>query len=349
MSTIPELVRKAWSHWDDAAVLTEAGVELHERNRLETAREVLARAVELDADNGEAWEHYAYTYLRDLQPEKGLEILRGAAEKTGSESLQLTLAAFTSDNDERKRLMEGLEASDDPNVQAGLASIRSRFGDKDALDQIRTLQREHSDHADIRMSLLWNFLTRKASGQSDFDVREEAVPLADAAIAAKPARIMGYWMRNQLWTAQKDWNALRDSAQETLAQFPDDETAMYLLGRAHRELGENTRAADALSRAIGMKASYAGARVELAKVFEAQDKPERAEQVLREAIVANPRFNGSPLSLAAFLGRQERWEESDSLAVETWNKMADWEKQRVKMQPDIAAIFERESVKSSLA
>ena len=34
MSTIPELVRRAWSHWDDAALLTLTGVELHERNRL---------------------------------------------------------------------------------------------------------------------------------------------------------------------------------------------------------------------------------------------------------------------------------------------------------------------------
>ena len=134
-----------------------------------------------------------------------------------------------------------------------------------------------------------------------------------------------------------------------MGQFPDEETAMCLLGQAHRELGNRDDAVECFSRAVGMKPNYVGARTELARLYEQEGNLDRAERILREAVKANPRYLGASIDLAALLARAERWDEAETILLDTWNRMQPWEQGRARMQPAVAALLERDNVKAALA
>ncbi|MHC4135699.1 MAG: tetratricopeptide repeat protein [Planctomycetota bacterium] len=349
MPTIADLVRAAYSHWDDAAVLARTGRELHDRNRLDRAQEVLARALELDASDPDTWAHLGYACLRGYQPDKGFEVLREGVERTGSDQLRATLAGFTSDEEERKSLLAQLADSDEPGVRAATASVRLWGGDEGAFDELRRLQDEHPDDSHVRQTWLWTLLNARHRGMArDIDLREAAVPLTDKKIEERPDRISGHWMKAQLLLAEQDWNALLAATGAALERFPDEETMMFLRGRAFKEKGDQDRAAECFARAIGMKPSFAGARAELGKVYEAQGKLALAESVFREIPRVNPDYAGGPVSLALFLARRERWDEAESQLLETWSRLQPWQKTRLKEQPDAAPLLERERVKAVL-
>jgi tetratricopeptide (TPR) repeat protein len=349
MPTIAELVREAYSHWDDAAVLTRAGRELHDRNRLDLAQEVLARALDIDASDPDTWAYLGYAHLRSFQPDKGFEILREGAERTGSDRLRATLAGFTPDEEERKSLLEKVAESDAPAVRAAAASVRLWCGEADALHDVRRVHDEHPDDPHVRQTWFWTLLNARHRGLAkDLDLREVGVPLAERKIDEDPDRISGYWMKAQLLLAEKDWDAVLAATEAALARFPDEETMMFLHGQALKEKGEQDRAAECFARAIGMKPSFAGARAELGKIYEAQGKLAQAEGIFREIPRANPDYAGGPVSLALYLARRERWDEAESLLLETWSRLHPWQKARLKEQADAAPLLERERVKAVL-
>jgi len=349
MAKVTDVVREAWSHWDDAAVLARTGRELHDRNRLDLAREVLGRALELDASDDEAWAHLAYAEMRDYMPEQGFATLRRGIERTGSPHLKATLAGFTPDAAERERLQAELAASDDPAVRAALLASRLWAGDRAAFAELRAVYEAHPDDARVRDHWLWIlFASGGRPGGEPLDLEREGIPAVDAKIAADPERVSGPWMKAQLLHTARAWEALLGATEAALERFPDDETIMFLRARAWHELGDLDRAALCFARAVGMKPSYAGARAELARVCEAQGKPDLAEEVLREAVRANPGYAGGPVALALFLGRQGRWDEAETLFLEHWQGLAPWQQARVKQQPGSAPLLERERIRAAL-
>lgn len=349
MPMIADLVKQAYSHWDDSEALARTGEELHDRNRLDLSREVLSRALELDASNTKAWSYLSYTYLRGFMPDKGLETLRAGVDRTDSDELRATLASFTTDDDERKALHERLEKSDDPAIRASLASARLWAGDQGAFADLQRLFESNPDHARIRETWLWVvFASAGRPGGEELDLVGDAIPVVDRKIAEDPDRINGHWMKAQMLHQAQRWDLLLDATAAALERFPDEETIMYLRGRALVETGDTDRAAECFARAIGMKPSYVGARTELGKVYEAQGKPALAEETFRDSLRANPDFAGGPVSLALFLGRQERWDEAETLFLENWAKLAPWQRQRISQQPDAKAMLERERVKEAI-
>jgi tetratricopeptide (TPR) repeat protein len=347
MPTIADLVREAYSRWNDAKTLSRAGSELHDRNRLDLARDVLERALELEPGDVDAWAHLAFAYMRGFEPKKGFDTLRKGIERTGSDALRATLAGFTPDQGEKARLLEEIAGSDDPAVRASAASVRYSSGEVSAFDELRRIAQEHEDHADVRETWLWGVLQAGWRGATDVDVRA-AVPLADRAIAERPDRILGHWMKTQLLVAAKDWAGARAAADAALERFPDEETMMYVRGRSFRETGDLDRAAECFARAIGMKPSFAGARAELGKIHEAQERFDLAEEVFREIPRANPRYAGGAVSLALFLGRRGRWEEAETVFLDAWKRLQPWQQARLKQQPDVAALLARPRVKSAV-
>lgn len=121
---------------------------------------------------------------------------------------------------------------------------------------------------------------------------------------------------------------------------------MFVRGRAFKEKGEPDRAIACFARAIGMKPSFAGARTELGKVYEALGKLDLAEEVFREIPRANPAYAGGAVSLALFLGRRGRWDEAESVFLDAWGKLQPWQQARLKQQPDNAELLARPRVKS---
>ena len=349
MMLIEELVKRAYANWDDAGILFETGRELHDRNRLGFAREVLARALELGVTDPDAWAYHAFAHLRGFMPDKGVEILREGIEKTDSQVLRGTLASFTSDEEERAALRVKMKESDDPAVLADLASARLWAGDENAFADLRELREQHRDNARIRETWLWiMFAAGGRPGGEEVDLMKEAIPVTDEKLADEPGRISGHWMKAQLLMLAKEWDALLQATQVALEEFPDEETMMHLRGRAFREKGDLEHAALCQARAIGMKPSFVGARIELGKCYEGLDRVDLAEEVFREIPGANPEYAAGPISLALFLGRQQRWEEAERIAIETWPRMEGWQRSRLTHQPDVKELFEREKVKAAI-
>ncbi|MFI5401358.1 MAG: tetratricopeptide repeat protein [Planctomycetota bacterium] len=349
MATIAELVRDAYSHWDDAETLSRAGRELHDRNRLDIARDVLERAVELDPGDVDAWAHLAFAQMRGFMPEKGFETFRRAIERTGSDFLRATFAGVTQDKAEQARLLEEVAGNDDPAVRMSAAAVRHGMGDAAAFAGMQRLAEEHPDDAEVRETWLWSIMNaRWRGGAKEVDIRAEAVPLADRSIEEHPDRILGYWLKAHLLVAAQDWDGARAAAEEALARFPDEETMMFVRGRAFKETRDLDRAAHCFARAIGMKHSFAGARTELGKVYEEQGMHDLAEEVFREIQRANPEYAGGAVSVALFLGRQQRWEEAESVFLEAWARLKPWQQARMKQQPEVAALLARPRVKSAV-
>jgi len=345
MATIAELVREAYSHWNDAGILSRAGRELHDRNRLDLSREVLERALELKPGDTDAWAHLAFAYMRGFQPKRGFDVFRRGIDRTGSDLLRATFAAFTPDKEEQARLLQEAAGNDAPAVRASVASVRHSAGDAAAFDEVRRLAREHPDDADVRETWLWAVLNARWRGAKNVDARAE-VPLAERMIGERPDAVNGYWMKANLQAAAQDWAGVLATTADALARFPDEESMMSLRGRAFKETGDLDRAGQCFARAIGMKPSFAGARTELGKVHEARGRFDLAEELFREIPRANPQYAGGAVSLALFLGRRERWDEAESVFLEAWGRLQPWQQARLKQQPDAAALLSRPRVQS---
>jgi len=349
MPTIPELVREAWSHWDDARVLSRTGRELHDRNRLDLARAVLAHAVELDETDAEAWAHLAYAHLRAMRDGEARDILRRGIERSGSHRLHGALASFTEDAEEKERALATVDESPDAGARAAAASIRFTDGDDRSFDVLRRLHEQHPDDGHVRETWLWTLLGARDRAPEGFDAHRTAVELCDRAIAEDPGRVFPYWIKAESLFAARDWDGLLASTQAALAHCPDEETQMFLRGRAWKEKGEPERAAACFARAIGMKPSYAGARVQLGRTLEELGRLDEAEEVFREIGAANPGYAAGPVSLALFLGRRERWDEAEAAFLAAWAKLPGWMHGHLERQPEIAAMLERPRVKAAVA
>jgi tetratricopeptide (TPR) repeat protein len=348
MTTIPDLVREAYSHWDDPEVLARTGRELHDRNRLPISREILARAIELrPKDDLDSWAYLAFAHYRDLDTNGGNETFRRAIAATNHDEMRSALANFTNDEEERARLRKEFEDNHTPPIEADRIAHRFYGGEKEALDELKALHQQHPDVEDVRDSLLWTFMSGKWQGLlADTDLREVAIPLVNEKIAADPARISGWWMKLQMLVAEKDWDAVLDATAEALKRFPDEETVMQFRGRALKEKGDLDRAIVWLNRAIGAKPSFVGARIDLGKIYEEKDEIELAEEIFREIPIANPDYPAGPASLALFLARQERWDEAEKLIIEIWGNLPKWSQASLRNQPDAKPLLEREAVKA---
>ncbi|MDH3592369.1 MAG: tetratricopeptide repeat protein [Planctomycetota bacterium] len=348
MPTIDQLLQAAYSHWNDAGPLGKAGRELHDRNRLDHARTILERAVELDPSDVESWTNLAFVHLRGFAPDEGLKTLRRGIAATDSDVVRSALQNFTADPEEKATLKEQLASSPIPSIRAEILWNRIFAGEAEALDDARRLARDHADDPDTRHNLCWLFLDAKQRGL-DVDLKAEGLPLADRRIAEEPDRIFGHWIKVQMLIAEKDWDGVIAATDASLARHPDDETQMHLRGRAYREKGDYDHAVAWLSRAIGAKPSFAGARADLAKTYEAQDKVDLAEGVVREIPTANPSYPGRDLPLAFFLARRERWAEAESVFLESWGRFSAGQRARLRNLPDAVQILARPAVQAALA
>ena len=350
MRTIESLSSEAHDHWDDARALFPVGRELHDRNRLPAARTVLERCIELDpSGEPDAYAYLSYAWYRDSNAPKGDETLRRGIEATGSDDLRSTLSNFTSDPEEGKALRESIAGSEVPTIQAALLA-QEFYSSKEpatALEAVMAHAAEHADVMDIQENLMWTLISAKGRKLVEgLDLHEVAVPLADRKIAADPDEVFGYWMKSQMMIQEEDWSGLLATTEAALARFPDDETMMQFRGRACRKSGDEARAMDWFSRAIGAKHSFAGARVELAKIHEDNGRLDVAEAIFREIPGANPDYTAGPVSVALFLARQERWAEAEETFLAAWPNLPAWYRGQFMQNPDAKALLDRKAVQS---
>ena len=347
MATIEQLLHEAYSHWDDGPRLARLGREIHDRNRLDHAQRVLARALELVPDDTDAWAHLSYAHFRSLDDERGRAVLREGVERTGDDGLKMTLAQFT-EGEEAGRLRQEIQGTTDLGARASLLSDRFWAGEKDeALDGMRALIAEHPGEDDPQDRYVWMLIrARHSNAIEGLDLRTEGIPLLDARIAKRPDEIAAWSLKLMMLGAEQDWAGILETTERALEHFPDEETVMQLRARAFRKTGDDDRAVLWFNRAIGAKPSFAGARIELAKLYERQGKLDLAEEVFRDLLVANPDYAFAPVGLALFLSRRERWEEAESLFLGAWQDMPAFLKPSVLGNPDAGPLLEREVVRA---
>ncbi len=349
MPTIDDLLAEAYLNWDDAGVLSRIGRELQDRNRLDHSRRILHRAVELDpAGDPETWENLAFACYRDLREDEGHETLRRGIAATGSDALKATLAGFTGDEEERARLAGELEGTTDPGARAGLLWRRFLAGEvKEAVEALESLHTEYPDDGYVRDNLLWMYLGARQRGAIEgLDLAEKALPLARRKIEEEPESISGHSLATQMLAVEENWDGVLERTALALADHPDDETMMQWRGRAHREKGDLPRAIACLNRAIGMKSSFVGARVDLARIHEDRGELDLAEEILGEITTAHPAYTAGPMSLVLFLARRERYDEAEELLLRAWPELPEWVRDSVRRNPDAKALLSREAMKT---
>jgi len=348
MTTVEDLLRRMGEVWDDPAALGAVGRELHDRNRLDHARAALEHALEGDPSDAESWAHLSYCHFRSLADGDGMEVLRRGFEATDDSRLLAVLSHFTPDADEKERLKATLAERDDPYAKAGILAHRANGDDpRAALDAMSALADAHPDEAEVHHQLCWTLLgLRSRNATPGLDLRQVGIPVADRLIARDPHAVMPHWMKVQMLLAEKDWPAVLDATEEALARFPDEETQMQFRARALRETGDLDGAVHWYARAIGAKPSFAGARVELGKLYEQLGKPELAEFLFRELPRANPAWPLAPISLALFLTRQGRVEEAESLFLDAWPGLHEMYRRSIREHPDARALLERPAVRT---
>lgn len=347
MQTIESLLQEAWGGWDDAATLSRVGQELQRRSRLPEARRLLERALELDPSDRDAWANLAYACYRSLDDEAGHAALRRGTAAIGSDALRATLATFLPE-EEAAEIREALRDTKDPAARAVLFGQRFWRGEHDvALEGMRALFQERPDDGMVREQLLWTLLGARRRGLVEgLDLHEDGLPLVDERLQAAPDSMEGWWMKMQLLHAEEDWPGLLEATGKALEHAPDEETVMLFRARAFREAGDEERAETWFQRAIGAKPSFAGARVELGKLYEEQGRLERAEEVFREIGAANPDYAMGPMSLALFLGRQGRWEEAEAVFLETWPRIPSPFQAGFRQSPQAKEILARPAVRA---
>ena len=350
MATVEQLLHEAYTHWDDGPRLARLGRELHDRNRLDHAQRVLAQAVALAPDDTDAWAHLSYAYFRSLDDQTGREVLRRGLEATGSDRLKMSLAQFA-EAEEAAELRKELADTTDLGARAGLLADRFWAGEQsEALAGLESLIAEHPDEDDPGDTLMWLLIRAKHSNAIEgLDLHVRGIPLADERIAKRPDEVSAWSLKLMMLAAEKDWLGILATTQAALERFPDEETVMQLRARAYRETGDEDRATLWFNRAIGAKPSFAGARVELAKLYEKQGKLDLAEEVFRDLLASNPAYAISPISLALFLARREQWEEAERLLIEAWQGLPPFLKPSVLHNPDAQPLLEREAVQAVVA
>lgn len=243
-----------------------------------------------------------------------------------------------------------IQGSPEVGAQASLLAHEFYGGDSEAaLDGLRMLLREHPDAEQPVEQFLWSLFGGRHRGLvGDEVIQDEGLPLAEQRIERAPESVFAYWMKQQLLSAQVDWEGLLEETTRGLAVFPDEETMMLMRAQALVELDELEEAAHWYARAIGAKPSFVGARIGLGRLYERLGQHELAEKVFREIPTANEEFVFGSVSVALFLARREAWDEAEQVFVDTWRRLPEDLRAAVLRNPEAAVLLEREAVQAVL-
>ena len=351
MNTVEHLLRRVADVGDDPVELGRLGREFHDRNRLDHARELLERATSLDPSDGRNWVHLAYCYLRSWDPPGGLAVLRRGLEATDRDPLLLVaLSHFTDDEEEKARLKGELTGRQEAHARAGLLAHETGGENPEpALVAMERVAASEPENAPAWEQVAWSLLGLRRRGAIEgLDLRARGLPICDRLQALAPDAILPRWLRVQMLVGESDWNAVLDATRDALDHFPDDETLMQLRAQAHARLEDAEAATHWYARAIGAKPSFAGARVELGKLYESRGRLDLAEALFRELPRANPSWPLSPISLAFFLARRGRLEEAEPIFLEGWRRLPEPLRASVKEHPDLPVLLERDAVRVAL-
>jgi tetratricopeptide (TPR) repeat protein len=344
--TIPNLLAEAYALLPNAdkksaARLGAIGMELESRSRFAHARPLLERALQIDPLSRPEWYwSLAFAHFRDVTgayAADGERIILDGIEETDSDYLKaLYLSIFEGSDDDVADMVEYLAASSDLGTRFALGySLLWRGAPERAL----TLLRETADELGEGViapgldSYCGAMNWMRAQGM-DIDLKAEVLPTLERLIRFYPTTYNYRALTIQLFQILHEYDAVVQTASETLRVFPDEETTMLALGVAHEKLGDDDSAALWYNRAIGAKPSFARARVMLGKLYERLGRLALAEEVFRDIHAAFPEYYAGKLEIAYFLRRAGKRDEASSLFRYAFDHLKTFEKAAVESHPE---------------
>jgi len=296
--TIQDLLKKADSHWDDADALIDIGTELESRTRLPEARRILERALGLSPkDFPEAYATLAFTHFRDnaSTAEKGEMALIQGLEITDSDYLKAWYVAFIDDPPARDYFIEYLGNHADPRLRIILGHALLWQGMHDESQRvlseaIKGLGPEYMDILPKELTVYCSSLVWLKGAKPDLDIEQRVIPILLAMQERYPDVYMNHASEITAWQVLKNWNNVIDASKKTLAKFPDEETTMLAMALAYDKLGKPHHALHLLAKAIGIKPSFARARMVSARILESLGELELAKELIYQIPEANPQY-----------------------------------------------------------
>jgi len=296
--TIQDLLKKADSHWDDADVLIDIGTELESRTRLPEARRILERALGLaPKDFPEAYATLAFTHFRDnaSTAEKGEMVLIQGLEITDSDYLKAWYVAFIDDPPARDYFIEYLGNHADPRLRIILGHALLWQGMHDESQRvlseaIKGLGPEYMDILPKELTVYCSSLVWLKGAKPDLDIEQRVIPILLALQERYPDVYMNHASEITAWQVLKNWNNVIDASKKTLAKFPDEETTMLAMALAYDKLDKPYHALHLLAKAIGIKPSFARARMVSARILESLGELELSKELIYQIPEVNPQY-----------------------------------------------------------
>ena len=348
--TIQELLNKAETHWDNAETLFHIGTELESRTRLPEARRILDRALGLaPKDIPEAYAILAFTHFRDnaSTAEKGEMALIQGLEATDSDLLKAWYVAFIDDPPARDYFIEYLGNHADPRLRIILGYALLWQGMHEESYQVLSEARAAfgptlQDNLPKELSVYCSSLVWLKGAKPTINIKETVIPLLHALQKQFPDIYVNYATEITAMQVEKDWNAVIDVCTKTLERFPDEETTMLAMAIALDKVSKPHHALHYLGRAIGIKPSFARARMVSARILESIGELALATELMYQIPEVHPHYAVGILQTAIWA-----YEHGDTaIALELYRRayadLKPFEKSQFESHPIVKQIAEEQ-------
>ncbi len=344
-NTIPFLVQKAYQHWDNAEIVGTIGVEMESRSRLPLARTLLGRALELDPISHPEWyANYAFAHFRDVGnlSSDGERIFVDGIEETDSDFLKASYLMIQEAEEVAQRIIEDIEHSQDLSVQFAFGYALMWRGEQERAWNVlsKAIANLGEGATPLGLDLYCASMNWMRGQGGRINMHTECLPYLARLIVHAPNVYNYRGLKVQMFQVLQDYVSVRDTALETLAIFPDEETTMYALAMAYHRLGDDDNAIAWYNRAIGAKPSFARARVQLGKIYEQRKQLDLAEHVFREIATAFPEYQMGKIDTAYFLHRIGKYDEAKALFRFGYDRIKPFERATVENHPEGKVLFE---------
>ncbi len=348
--TIQELLRKADSNWDDAEMLIQIGTELESRTRLPEARKILERALGLaPKDFPDAYATLAFTHFRDnaSTAEKGEMALIQGLEITDSDILKAWYVAFIDDPPARDYFIDYLSNHRDPRLRIilGHALLWQGMHDESALVLSEARKALGPDILEIlpkELTVYCSSLVWLKGAKPEIDILQQVIPILHALQDRYPDVYMNHATEITAWQVLKDWQQVIDACKKTLVKFPDEETTMLAMAIAYDKIGKPHHALHYLGRAIGIKPSFARARMVSARILEAIGEKELATELMYEIPEVNPHFAVGIVQTAIWAFEHGDKQKAIDLYRRGYADLKPFEKSQFESHPIVKQIAEEQ-------
>lgn len=345
--TITDIILRAFNNWDSAEELTQVAEFLESRNRLDLARVVAQRAIDIEPNRSlQPYLTLAFASMREptVPPSEGRSALEKGYSATQSDVAKAWLAGVViDDKDEIERLLQEVKLNESFEAQSALAEAYQWRGRMN--DAYQIIKEFPQRYADVlypewgQYCALMLYLYR--SGMEGINLEQDVLPHILRLKQEYNDDITFHFLHVRYHLVRKEYDSACEIAMASLQEFPDDETMMFTLAGIEEQRGNIEKAIHWCTRAIGAKPQYIGARLRLGGYYEKAGNTVMADMVMSEIPTANPAYGKGFIQYSYYLFRAGRDEQAVAIFTEGYTKLQEWEQQMVSQDEEGRILLQR--------